>query len=183
MSLPNVLSALRVFLSLCLLLLWRHTALFVIVYLVCGLTDVADGYLARKLHAVSRLGAFLDSLADLVFVAAVCFLAGYRFGAGLSTVLLIGLTVVALTRLFNLALTRLRFRRWAIMHTVLNKACGLVLFLAILVLVVRRGLFAGFVTAALGLALVSALEETLILLSCKDYEVDRLGLLRSHRQK
>ena len=38
-------------------------------YVLCGLSDMADGWLARKLQAESKTGAVLDSVADIVFVA------------------------------------------------------------------------------------------------------------------
>jgi cardiolipin synthase len=43
--------------------------------LLAGLTDALDGYLARRLGALSRLGAALDPVSDkvLVTVAFVCF--------------------------------------------------------------------------------------------------------------
>jgi cardiolipin synthase len=46
---------------------WVALALFV---LACA-TDWFDGYVARRLHQVSRLGRFLDPIADKLVVAAV----------------------------------------------------------------------------------------------------------------
>jgi len=40
-------------------------------YLLVGITDYFDGYLARRMKVVSRLGAFLDPIADKIMVAAV----------------------------------------------------------------------------------------------------------------
>jgi cardiolipin synthase len=34
------------------------------IFVICGVTDVLDGWLARVLHARSRLGAYLDPIAD-----------------------------------------------------------------------------------------------------------------------
>ena len=42
---------------------------FWVLYALCGLSDIADGWLARKLKCVTRTGALLDSLADICFVA------------------------------------------------------------------------------------------------------------------
>ncbi len=51
-----------------LLLLWEPTAVpFLIFYLLCGLSDVLDGFTARALRATSEQGAKLDSIADFVF--------------------------------------------------------------------------------------------------------------------
>ena len=43
--------------------------LFGMLYIVCGISDIADGWLARKLKCVTRTGALLDSVADICFVA------------------------------------------------------------------------------------------------------------------
>ena len=41
------------------------------VYCLMGITDYFDGYLARSQGAVSRLGVFLDPIADKIMIAAV----------------------------------------------------------------------------------------------------------------
>lgn len=45
---------------------WLAAAIF----LAAGITDMLDGYLARKLQQESRFGAFLDPVADKLMVAA-----------------------------------------------------------------------------------------------------------------
>lgn len=75
-SLPNLLTLSRVFaVPLFVALMWKaswpgYTAAFIL-YCVAGLTDYLDGYLARARGTVSRLGAFLDPVADKIMVAAV----------------------------------------------------------------------------------------------------------------
>ncbi len=40
-----------------------------VVFAAAGITDTLDGYLARKLGQITRLGAFLDPVADKLIVA------------------------------------------------------------------------------------------------------------------
>ena len=66
--LPNIITFLRFPLSIAMLVVSPFSALFWIFYLDSGLTDILDGFLARKLHLESTIGAKPDSLADFVFV-------------------------------------------------------------------------------------------------------------------
>ena len=67
-TLPNLLSGLRLTLVPVLLALaWTNLPKIFFPFLVLAmLTDMADGYLARKLHQTSEFGAKLDSWADLL---------------------------------------------------------------------------------------------------------------------
>ena len=86
LSLPNILTLSRIVaLPLLVALLWwpqweaGYLAAFVL-YCAMGITDYFDGYLARAQGAVSRLGVFLDPIADKIMVAAVILmLVGTRF--------------------------------------------------------------------------------------------------------
>lgn len=76
MNIPNTLTLLRIVMIPVLVLIfylpvsWRF-------YGACGiftaaaLTDLLDGYLARRLNQTSRLGEFLDPVADKLMVAVV----------------------------------------------------------------------------------------------------------------
>lgn len=66
-QIPNILSMLRIGISFLLFAFKPFSAPFFVLYLIGGITDAADGFLARKLHAQTRLGSALDSVADFVF--------------------------------------------------------------------------------------------------------------------
>lgn len=75
MSLPNSLTILRIFfvpLLVALLLTARpHMELWAVaVFLVAAITDLLDGYFARKRAQVSRLGTLLDPIADKLLTSA-----------------------------------------------------------------------------------------------------------------
>ena len=86
LTLPNLLTLSRIVaLPLLVALLWwpqweaGYAGAFVL-YCLMGITDYFDGYLARAQGAVSRLGIFLDPIADKIMVAAVILmLVGTRF--------------------------------------------------------------------------------------------------------
>ena len=65
-TLPNLLSVLRIFLvPFMLLLAWTNSSKIFLACLILALfTDMADGFLARKLNQSSNFGAKLDSWAD-----------------------------------------------------------------------------------------------------------------------
>lgn len=74
MSLPNILTLLRILLIPVLVVFyylpyqWAPLATG-IVFAIAGFTDWLDGYLARKLNQTSALGAFLDPVADKLIVS------------------------------------------------------------------------------------------------------------------
>jgi CDP-diacylglycerol--glycerol-3-phosphate 3-phosphatidyltransferase/cardiolipin synthase len=76
LTLPNLLTLSRIFaVPLLVALLWRpgwfdYTLAFGL-YVLMGVTDYFDGYLARAQGAVSKLGVFLDPIADKIMVASV----------------------------------------------------------------------------------------------------------------
>ncbi|KZY54933.1 CDP-diacylglycerol--glycerol-3-phosphate 3-phosphatidyltransferase [Erythrobacter sp. HI0063] len=77
LSLPNILTLSRIFAIplLAWFLWWPDWATGFLVafglYCLMGITDYFDGYLARASGAVSKLGIFLDPIADKIMVAAV----------------------------------------------------------------------------------------------------------------
>jgi CDP-diacylglycerol--glycerol-3-phosphate 3-phosphatidyltransferase/cardiolipin synthase len=76
LTLPNILTLSRIFaVPILVALLWRpgwfDYAITFVLYCLVGITDYFDGYLARTKGTVSRLGVFLDPIADKIMVAAV----------------------------------------------------------------------------------------------------------------
>ena len=76
MKLANGLSLLRVVLTppLLVLLLWNPPAGFLgatLLIFIASWSDVLDGYFARRRAAVSKLGVFIDLVADKVLTASV----------------------------------------------------------------------------------------------------------------
>ncbi len=75
LNVPNALTLFRIFLVplLVVVLLTRMPAkeyLALLVFLVAALTDLLDGWIARKFKKVTRLGMLLDPIADKILVSA-----------------------------------------------------------------------------------------------------------------
>lgn len=107
-NLPNLLTMLRIALIPGVLwLLWDGTprANFwaTILYIGTALTDLIDGYLARKWGQISVLGKFLDPLADKLLVMATLIFLAY-----LGRLPLLGVVAVIIMLARELAVTALR---------------------------------------------------------------------------
>ncbi|PZU57831.1 MAG: CDP-diacylglycerol--glycerol-3-phosphate 3-phosphatidyltransferase [Sphingobium sp.] len=105
LTLPNLLTLSRIFaVPLLVWLLWwpQWTAGYAFafaLYCLMGITDYFDGYLARAKGTVSRLGVFLDPIADKIMVAAVVLmLVGTRHDAASITGIHIIAALVILLR-------------------------------------------------------------------------------------
>lgn len=124
--LPNIITALRIVGSIGLLFCNVAGWQFWTLYVFCGISDMIDGWLARKLQAESKTGSILDSIADLLFVAccAIQLLpipSWLWIWAGIIVIIKIVNQIVALTRIKQLCLP----------HTIANKLTGFLLFLTV----------------------------------------------------
>ena len=115
--------------AICLLLLDPASVAFWVIYGLCGISDMVDGYLARKLHAKSKTGAVLDSMADLGFVAccAIRLLPALQIPTWLWT----WAGAIVVIKLVNQISALAVLRRLSFPHTKANKLTGLLLFLAV----------------------------------------------------
>ncbi len=74
LSIPNLLTISRILISpLFILLLWEtrtwSNISSAVLFALAGLTDFLDGYMARRTGQVTRLGQFLDPLADKIYIS------------------------------------------------------------------------------------------------------------------
>lgn len=171
---PNILSAIRIPLSLCLIYLatLHKPALFVCVYAFTALTDMFDGFLARRFHWESKLGSKIDGFADIVLVLSMLTIvfAVLRLRFALYVVVCVG--VIALVRGANLVFTRIKFKQWGTMHTFLIRYTSVPIYLIAPVFVVTGEPLNALVMAILAAILASVVEETVILALMEEYNMD-----------
>ena len=83
-TIPNILSVVRICLIPLIIYLYLFTDLSWlsgIFIILSGLTDMVDGYIARKFNQVSDLGKILDPIADKLTLLSVLFCVTYKYFA------------------------------------------------------------------------------------------------------
>ena len=127
--LPNIITLLRIAGSLGLLFCEMEGVVFWIIYALCGISDIADGWLARKLTCVTKNGALLDSLADICFV--VCCAWKLLPILELPQWLWWWAGVIVAIKVVNQFSALVIYGRCCFPHTIANKATGFLLFIAV----------------------------------------------------
>ena len=126
-QIANIITTSRIIGSICLLLCPVFSISFYNIYIYCGITDMADGAIARRTKSDSKLGAILDTVADSVFVA-VCFvkiLPTMQFPVWLW----FWIVIIAIIKIGNFVWVLICNKKLISLHTILNKATGFILFL------------------------------------------------------
>lgn len=175
-NLPNIITWLRMGTSFMLLFFYGNRPLFIALYLLCGISDIADGYIARRLKVESSFGAKLDSLADLVFFGVVFAIILFFADIKNDTCILVAIAVIALIRLFNLIVIKVKFRQWSITHTIGNKAAGLLIYAFPIVWGVHASFLREYAYLACTIGALSALEECFLLFAFNCYDANRRGI-------
>lgn len=149
-SLPNILSASRGVAALAMLLFPAFSSGFWILYCWCGVSDMIDGPLARKLNAADELGSRIDSVADLVFLicAAILVLPELNLPVWVWT----WIAAIGIAKLAGIAIVSSRQRKLGIQHSITNKLTGILLFLLPFAIVWFGALIPAIVISAMATA-------------------------------
>ena len=127
--LPNIITALRIVGSIgflfCNVAGWQFWTL----YVFCGISDMIDGWLARRLHAESKTGSILDSIADLSFVA--CCAIQLLPTMSIPSWLWIWAGIIVIIKIVNQISSLIIIKNICFPHTIPNKLTGFLLFIAI----------------------------------------------------
>ena len=155
---PDLLSMSRIVLCLPLLIVDAMTIPFWVIYLIAGLTDILDGFLARRWSVESKFGARLDSLADFVFVLAV----GYKLfpWLNLPATLWMIIGLIALVKIVNAISSFVMKHRQGqspFLHTKANKLTGFLLFIGMMT--VGQSYFIPVAWVIACIALFAAIQE------------------------
>lgn len=123
----DILTLSRMVLSFIMLSTQPFSNEFYILYVLCGVSDMLDGAVARMTKSTGRTGEILDSIADIVFLVVSLYLiipaVHFPFWV------IVCAALIALIRVFNIIYAYIRLHRLVMLHTVLNKTAGAVIFM------------------------------------------------------
>lgn len=171
-SIANYVSIARIFLALTLFLVKPLSIAFVAIYLVCGISDVFDGYIARKTGTTSKLGEKLDSIADFIMVV-VLMIVIYPI-INLTGYIIIWIIIIGIIRALSMMVVFVKYKTFGILHTYGNKITGLVLFaLPISLSFVISNVFMYIICVV---ASISAIEELVIHLSSNELQINKKSI-------
>ena len=151
----NTITGIRIVLSITLLFFPALSPAFFVLYVAGGLSDMIDGAVARRTGTVSEFGSRLDTFADIVF-AAVCQIKLLPV-LDVPVWLYIWTAVIAMIKLFNIAIGYIRQKEFTAVHSVMNKVTGGMLFLFPLTLTVINLKYSAVVVCAV--ATTAAIQE------------------------
>lgn len=177
-NLPNYITCLRILGTVALLFVESLTFPFYIVYVLTGITDVLDGFVARITNTTSTLGARLDSIADLIFYTVLLVKILPEMLVVLPPIIWFAVAAVIAVRVCAYVLAFVKYKRFASVHTYMNKMTGASIFVYPFFLVLPTAVPVAFaVCAVAGLA---SLEELLIHAITKNYPENTRTIFNIH---
>ena len=115
----NIITGIRIVISVVLLFCPVLSPAFYIFYITAGITDMADGAVARKTGTVSEFGSRLDTIADIAFVA-VCLIKLLPV-LHVPVWLYIWIAIIAFIKVANIAAGYIRRKEFISVHSVINR--------------------------------------------------------------
>lgn len=171
-AIPNCISFSRIIFSLILLFVKPLNATFYAIYIICGFSDMLDGFIARKTGTTSTLGEKIDSVADMVMIG-VLLVRLYPIIRP-TTDIAVWIVLIAMIRLAAMVIALIKYKVLAMLHTYGNKITGMVLFLLPILLLcidVTALMYICCIVASL-----SAIEELAIHLTSGELQINKKSI-------
>lgn len=141
-------------------------------YTFCGISDMIDGAVARKLGTAGGAGARLDTVADLVFFLSV----GIKFVSILPVFALWAAALIAAIKIASVVICAVKFKKTGFLHTYMNKITGVALFLLLYLIFLFIDLSDALIYSVCAIAFVAALEEMLCVIKMREYDPEFKGV-------
>ncbi len=151
----NLITSIRILCSVALLFCAALSPWFYVLYIIAGVSDMVDGWVARKTNTVSDLGSKLDTVADIIFVV-VC-LVKLLPVLHLPVWIYVWVGLIAGIKVFNIVYSYVVRKQFLADHSSLNKVTGALLFLLPLTLSVVDVKYSAVVVCAV--AAIAGIQE------------------------
>ena len=151
----NIITCIRIICSIILLFCPVFSPTFYALYIAAGVSDMLDGAIARKTCTVSEFGSKLDTVADFVMVT-LCLIKLLPV-IHIPTWLLIWIIVIAVIKAVNLISGYVTRKKIVVLHTIMNKVTGILLFVLPLTLKIIDLKYSGAIASAV--ATFAAIQE------------------------
>jgi len=151
----NVITSVRIICSIALLFCPVLSPAFYVFYIIAGVSDMADGTVARKTGTVSEFGSKLDTVADFVLII-VCLIKLIPV-IHLPAWLIVWIIIIAAIKAINLVSGYVMRKEIVALHTVMNKVTGVLLFSLPLILKIIDIKYSGAVVCTV--ATFAAVQE------------------------
>lgn len=168
----NVITSMRIGLAIRLLFIRKYSPLFLILYSICGFTDILDGYIARKTKTESNFGARLDTIADLLFFVVMFIIMFDIFFKDI--VCIIFIVIILLIRILSIIIVLKKYNKFAILHTYTNKLTGLLLFFIPYFMNFNNANMTVYIIGII--ALLSSIEELTINIKSKKLDLNKKSI-------
>lgn len=170
-NLANYISISRILLSLFLLFTSPLSLEFCIIYVICAVSDIVDGFLAKK-YGSTNFGSKLDSIADIIFFLSMLIVLYPILNIGYFV--LISILVIILIKIVSIIIGFIKFKQFTLIHTYLNKSIGfLLILLPLWVLIIKStGILLNVVDILCVIAIIAAIEELAIIIFSKNLDLD-----------
>ena len=167
-AIPNYISFSRIIFSLILIFIKPLSIVFYVIYIICGFSDIVDGFIARKTDATSRLGEKIDSMADMIMVG-VLLVVFYPI-VNPTIQIFIWVILIAIIRLSAMIVAMKKYKTFAMIHTYGNKITGIVLYIFPILIPYIRANVLMYICCIV--ASISAIEELVIQLTSSELRVN-----------
>lgn len=157
-NIPNLITITRILGTIGLLVLKPFSQRFLILYFLCGISDVLDGMIARKMNLTSKTGQVLDSIADFFMFTVLLII--FMFNFKLPLWIIYWIVIIFTIRLLSLFVGLMRYKQLAFLHTYANKLTGIALF-CFPFLYTGLGIYTTTILLCF-MASISAIEELII---------------------
>ena len=151
----NAITIFRIADSIALLLCPVFSPAFYVFYIMAGVSDMLDGFVARKTNSSNRFGARLDTIADFVFVV-ICLIKLLPI-LSIPAWLYVWIGIIAFIKAVNIVSGFAVQKTFISVHSAMNKATGVLLFLLPLTIPVLPLKYSAIVVCAI--ATFAAIQE------------------------